>query len=174
MASSINATGARDPGAALFNKLDTKQKGYIDAADLKTALGPNADQGKADALLKQLDGNGDGRVTKSELSVAIKKVGDELSAQQDQARVKQGGAGAHAGGAGRPPPAKADGAASASDIKYVAAADSDGNGTVSEAEQAAYEKLLAAAEEKARAQAGEYKKIAGEEPRATAAFNVSA
>lgn len=175
MATSISATGAKDVTTALFNKLDTRQKGYIDQADLEAALGPDqAQQGKAGAVLAQLDGDRDGRVTKSELSTAIEKVGQQLSAQQDQSRVaKAGGAPPARGGSGPPPP-KAEAASTDEENKYVAAADSNGDGTVSEAEQAAYEKLLAAAQAKAQLQANAYTRFADAETGAASSVDVSA
>lgn len=162
MASSIGAVGAQDMASKLFDKLDTKQKGYLDAADLKGAAGPQASDAQLAEVFGKLDNDSDGRVTKSELSTAIEKVGEQLSAQQDQSRVKAGSAGARPagpppGGGGGPPPAGGDDAAE-TDVKYIAAADADGNGTVSEAEEAAYEQALA----KAAAQANEYKKVEGD------------
>ncbi len=180
MSSSISAASAKDLTNTLFAKLDTQKKGYIDAADLKTAAGANANDSKVAEVFAKLDGDSDGRVTKSELSVAIEKVGNELSAQANKSRVDgaKGGArhagGPPPGGGGGPPPAKA--AASDADTapKYVAAADTDGDGTVSDAEEAAYKQLLANAEAKAQAQAGEYQKVGSEDQAAPSAVNVSA
>ncbi len=177
MASNISAVGAKDVASALFTKLDTQKKGYIDGADLKAAAGEGADDSQIAAVLAQLDENGDGRVVKSELSVAIEKVGNELSAQLDESRVNGASAGARPAG---PPPGGGGGAPKSgegesdteSDIKYIAAADADGDGTVSEAEDAAYKKALAAAEAKAQSQANEYTEIATEQSSQAGAVDV--
>ena len=169
---------------ALFSKLDTKQKGYIDAADLKSAAGTDdADGSQSAQLLKQLDSDGDGKITKSELSTAIDKVGAELNAQLDQSRtanatanattnattdattdVKSGAAPAQKAGGGGGAPAAASGASdstTATTTKYVAAADTNDDGTVSADEEAAYKLLLASQEAKAQAQVQQYKNISG-------------
>ncbi|MFL6657643.1 MAG: EF-hand domain-containing protein [Massilia sp.] len=182
MATTIGATGSRDVSTALFNKLDTKQKGYIDQADLKQALGADkADDSKVAEVFTKLDSDKNGQVSKSELSSAIEKVGNELKAQQDQSRVNaaSGRAGPPAGarpaggGGGAAPAPKTD--SSTDQTKYVAAADTDGDGTVSDAEQAAYDKLLAAQEEKAQQQANAYKNIASaDSSTSTSSFNVAA
>lgn len=173
MASDISAVGAKDVAGALFSKLDTQKKGFVDGADLKAAAGEGADDSQIAAVLAQLDGNGDGRVVKSELSAAIEKVGKELSAQLDESRVNTANAAARPagpppGGGGAPPPSGQD----ESDIKYIAAADADGDGTVSEAEDAAYKKALAAAEAKAQAQANDYTEIATEQSSRPGAVDV--
>lgn len=144
---------------ALFSKLDTKQKGYIDATDLQQAGGGTTSASDSAALLAELDGDSDGKVTKSELSVAIDKLGDQLSAQLDQSRVSTASpdaasAPAHAGGGhggGGPPTASSS---SDDEAKYIAAADLDSDGTVTQAEAATYKQMQA----KAQAQADEYKK----------------
>jgi Ca2+-binding EF-hand superfamily protein len=69
MSSTISATSTAPTVDALFTKLDTKKKGYIDAADLKTAAGATeADDAKAAEAFKRIDADSDGKVTKSELS----------------------------------------------------------------------------------------------------------
>jgi hypothetical protein len=185
MATTIGATGSRDLSNALFNKLDTKQKGYIDQADLKSALGADkADDSKVAEVFGKLDSDKNGQVSKSELSAAIEKVGNELKAQQDQSRVNAASgrngppAGARPAGDGKEggaaPAAKAE-SSTTDTTKYVAAADTDGDGTVSDAEQAAYDKLLAAQEEKAQQQANAYKNIASADSgNSASSFNVAA
>lgn len=194
MTTTINGSSTSNLATALFDKLDTKKQGYIEQADLQTASGSASDAAKTAEVFKALDGDSNGKVTKSELSVALQKVGDELNAQADQSRVATASADAAsgAGGAKGPPPAGAGGppaggggdgdgggaskaasgaattstsstastASTASTVKYVAAADTDNDGTVTDAEQAAYEKAQAAAEVKsAEAKAAELKAL---------------
>lgn len=168
MSSTINATSSASVTDALFAKLDTQKKGYIDAADLKNAAGAaKVDDTSAAAAFKQIDSDGNGKVTKSELSTAIDKVGDQLNAQLDASRTKTasagakpaGGGGGHGGGGAAPAASSSD---SATTAKYVAAADTNADGTVSADEEAAYKKLQAAsAEAKAQAQVQEYKDNSG-------------
>ncbi len=169
MSTTITATNTASVTDTLFKKLDTKQKGYIDEADLKAAAGDDsAGASNSAEVFKKLDSDGNGKVTKSELSAAVEKVGSQLDAQMDQSRVanatggaKAGeGAGRHGGGGGAPP-AKS-GSDTGTATKYVAAADTNGDGTVSADEEAAYKKLLASAETKAQAQVQEYKNISGD------------
>jgi hypothetical protein len=143
MAATINAIGAKDVANTLFNKLDTQRKGYIEAQDIAAAAGEGADAEQVAEIFTRLDGDSDGRVTKSELSEAVEKVGNELNAQLDQSRVAAAPTGRPPGG-GAPPPKPAD-SESETEISYVAAADTDNDGTVSEAEDAAYKKAQAQA-----------------------------
>ncbi len=169
---------------SVFSKLDTKNQGYIEKADLQTALGAAGGDGDQsvdiDSTFSALDGDDDGKVTKSELTEAMTKLSDQLNAQFDASRVsggmqppsspppegegEEGGMTATGGmsamssaprGAGGPPPGGgAQGAGSAGETEetsstsstYVAAADTDGDGTVSEEEQAAYDKKVASGE----------------------------
>jgi len=181
MVASISSSTVNNWSESLFNKLDTKKQGYVDQADLAAALGTDeadatANSEDAAAMLKQLDGDNDGKITKSELSTAISKVADELNAQFDSSRIDKTQASAAAVGnvddtasedddtavaatgaastasaaRGAPPAGGGGGAApvsassSESDNKYVQAADTDTDGTVSDAEAAAYKKLMAA------------------------------
>lgn len=168
MGTSIAGVGTSQISDALFAKLDTRQKGYIDAADLQTTGANASDQAQAAEVFAQIDGDSDGRVTKSELSLAIEKVGQELNAQLDQSRVGAAAGGAPEGEAqaaqgarpagGGGPPAKA-GAAQEEEAKYIAAADFDGDGTVSQAESAQYKKMMASAEARAQQQVSQYTQI---------------
>jgi hypothetical protein len=144
MAATINAIGAKEVANTLFNKLDTQRKGYIEVQDIAAAAGEGANADHAAEIFKRLDGDSDGRVTKSELSEAVEKVGNELNAQLDQSRVAAAPTGRPPGGGGAPPPKPAD-SDSETEISYVAAADTDNDGTVSEAEDAAYKKAQAQA-----------------------------
>src|SRR5450830_1009435 len=180
MGTTIDSSSTSALASTLFDKLDTKKKGYIDQADLQAAA-PNAKDDNSAAVFKALDADGDGKVSKSELSTALDKVGEQLNAQRDASRVdaaaadagggaaaanaavaasggaKAGGAhhgGGHGGGhEGAAPAAGASGGASstatATATKYVAAADTNNDGTVSDAEEAAYEETQAAAALKA-------------------------
>jgi Ca2+-binding EF-hand superfamily protein len=129
----------------------------------------SSDTTAADQLFAQLDGNKDGKVTQSELSAAVSKVADQLNAQYDQGRVAKGGQpsgasgasggghhahvndgdGARGGGAAAPASGSSGSASSASSTSsassstYSAAADTNGDGTVSADEAAAYAQLQA-------------------------------
>lgn len=92
MVAPISSSTVNNWSESLFNKLDTKKQGYVDQSDLASALGTDeagstANQDDAAAMLKQIDGDNDGKVTKSELTSAIGKVADELNAQFDSSRV---------------------------------------------------------------------------------------
>ncbi|HZV65033.1 MAG TPA: EF-hand domain-containing protein [Telluria sp.] len=127
------------------------------------------DTSAADQLFAQIDTNKDGKITKSELSDAVSKVADQLNAQYDQSRVANGGGqppaggGGHVndgdghghgrvgakgavGGAGGAPASTGSTSTSTSSTStstYIAAADTNGDGTVSADEAAAYAKLQA-------------------------------
>jgi hypothetical protein len=171
MVASISSSTVNNWSASLFSKLDTKKQGYVDQADLAAALGTDAtgsttNSDDAAEMVKQFDGDGDGKITQSELSSAISKVADELNAQFDSSRVDKSQAGAAAtdeddtavsatgpastaGAAKGAPPGGGGGAvpvsasSATSDNKYVQAADTDTDGTVTDEEAVAYKKLLA-------------------------------
>jgi hypothetical protein len=134
---------------AVFSKLDTKNQGYIEKSDLASALSGTGDTESSDTsalddMFSAVDGDSDGKLSKSELTEAMTRVSDQLNAQFDASRVQGGmqGAGApRGGGAGA---TASTGSTDSTD--YVAAADTDGNGTVSDAEQAVYDKKLASGE----------------------------
>ena len=179
MVASISSSTVNNWSESLFNKLDTKKQGYVDQADLAAALGTDeadatANSEDAAAMLEQIDGDNDGKITKSELSTAISKVADELNAQFDSSRVDKtqatgvanagetaseeddtavaatGAASTASAARGAPPAGGGGGAApvsassTESENKYVQAADTDTDGTVTDEEAAAYKKLLAA------------------------------
>jgi hypothetical protein len=145
-----------------------------------------------DDTFSALDGDSDGKVTKSELTEAMTKLSDQLNAQFDASRVGRGGpppdgppppsgpppdgegedesggdaghgwherrhgrrggrpaahGGGHAGGDGAPrrrqQQYRRHQRHQQHSPDYVAAADTDGDGTVSETEQAAYDKKVA-------------------------------
>jgi Ca2+-binding EF-hand superfamily protein len=131
--SSIGSTAAQSTSAAstkfskanlskmvddAFSKIDTKGQGYLDKADLESALGGISGSGQtdasasADAMLKALDGNSDGKVTKQEMSDGLEKLASALDSQFDNMRTRDGqhahnGSPSHAGGG---KPSGADGA----------------------------------------------------------------
>jgi hypothetical protein len=166
----------------------------IKKTDLQNALSKAGGAGNGDGAVNvddtfsALDGDSDGKVTKSELTAAMTKLSDQLNAQFDAARVGRGGplpdgpppegqegadgasgtgavngtggvggmagaggphgphGGGRAGGGGGGD--STDGTSSTNSTSgtsadYIAAADTDGDGTVSDAEQAAYDKKAA-------------------------------
>jgi hypothetical protein len=162
MVSSVSSsTGSISNWAdSIYSKLDTKNQGYIEESDLASALSStgvsDSDSSSVADMFSALDGDSDGKVTKSELTEAMTKVSDQLNAQFDASRVQGGmppaggmhGAGGPRGGGGASETESTestDGTSSTS-TDYVAAADTDGDGTVSDAEQAAYDKKVASGE----------------------------
>ncbi|WP_052233206.1 EF-hand domain-containing protein [Massilia sp. WF1] len=157
MVASISSSTVSNWADSVFSKLDTKNQGYIEKSDLQAALSKAgaAGNGKGavnvDDTFSALDGDSDGKVTKSELTDAMSKLSDQLNAQFDASRVAHGGRGGPPPEG--PPPAGQDGgnagsagsagSTSSTSTDYIAAADTDGDGTVSDAEQAAYDKKLA-------------------------------
>ena len=157
---SSNSNSVSNWADSIFSKLDTKNQGYIDKTDLQDALSKIGGKGKdgaqsvnVDDTFSALDGDNDGKITKSELTDAMTKLSDQLNAQFDASRVGRGaGTGqppaspppGDQGGGGTSGTSSTDSSSSSSD--YIAAADTDGNGTVSEAEKAAYEKKVANAQ----------------------------
>jgi Ca2+-binding EF-hand superfamily protein len=135
---------------SIYAKLDTKNQGYIEKTDLQDALskagatsngnGSGGQSVNVDDTFSALDGDSDGKVTKSELTEAMSKLSDHLNAQFDASRVGGGG-----GGGSKDATSGTSGASGtdSTSADYIAAADTDGDGTVSDAEQAAYEKKVA-------------------------------
>jgi Ca2+-binding EF-hand superfamily protein len=137
MVASINSA---DRAATLLSRVDTKKQGFIDKAELETALsksGKGNSTERADRLFEQLDGDKDGKVTESELSSAINKVSDQLRSQLNQSRAPRRGDG--------PPPPPPPPVADDDTSSYNAAADTNSDGTVSAEEAAAYAALQASA-----------------------------
>jgi Ca2+-binding EF-hand superfamily protein len=149
---------------SVFSKLDTKNQGYIEKSDLQSALSATGDSDSTqstdiDDAFSALDGDGDGKVTKSELTDAMTKLSDQLSAQFDAARVNRGAGMRPDGPPPGPPPGGSGGPGGGTDgagatggtsgtsstsstsgtSGTTEAADTNGDGTVSAAELAAYE-----------------------------------
>jgi hypothetical protein len=161
---------------SIYSKLDTRNQGYIEKTDLQDALAKVSGNGNGgqpvdvDSTFSALDGDSDGKITKSELTDAMTKLSDQLNAQFDASRAGRGGphgahgphGGGHAGGdgdgdGGSSSSSSTDAAsgtsgtssastASTASTDYIAAADTDGDGTVSDAEQSAYEKKAASSQ----------------------------
>jgi len=192
MVASISSSASRVASRAdsLFSRLDTDNQGYIDKAGLASALSSAGDRdandtGAVDDMFGAINGDSDGKVTRSELTEAMTNVSGQLNAQFDASRVQGGmppgpppggtpsdapsddgsadvtgatgatagvaaGGMPRAGGAGGAGGPRGAGGTEDTDgtdsTDYVAAADTDGDGTVSDAEQAAYDKKLASGE----------------------------
>jgi hypothetical protein len=140
---------------SVFSKLDTKNQGYIEKSDLQSALsgvdGAATQSSDINDAFGALDGDGDGKVTKSELTDAMTKLSDQLNAQFDASRIQGGGGMRPDGPPPGPPPGGAGGPGGAgstdsttstsasSNSNSAEPADTNGDGTVSAQEQAAYE-----------------------------------
>ena len=136
MVASISSSTASQWADALFTKLDTKKQGYLDADELKAALGSNASSDSAAAVLKQFDADGNGQVSKTELSDAVNKVVEQLNAQSAQGKVhgEHRGPPPAKGGEGPPPPPQDNSSGTAGSDP----ADTNGDGTVSAEEASTY------------------------------------
>src|ERR1700712_1026925 len=105
MVAAISSSTVTNWSDSLFSKLDTKKQGYVDQSDLASALSTDEPDSTttsddAAAMIKQIDGDGDGKITKSELSSAISRVSDKLNAQFDSSRVDKSQVAAAAGALG--------------------------------------------------------------------------
>jgi hypothetical protein len=92
---SSHSSGMSQWTDSVFSKLDTKKQGYIEKSDLQSALsgvdGSDTQSSDIDDAFGALDGDGDGKVTKSELTDAMTKLSDQLNAQFDASRANGGG-----------------------------------------------------------------------------------
>ena len=83
----------------LFSKLDTKGQGYIEKSDLQSAFdqvlskSSSGNTPSVDDVFKALDGDGDGKVTKQEMSDSVKKLADQLDSQFQSMRMSGNGGG---------------------------------------------------------------------------------
>ncbi len=72
----------------LFSKLDTKGQGYIEKSDLQGAFDQASSKTpSAEDIFKALDGDGDGKVTKQEMSDSVRKLADQLIGQLQNMRM---------------------------------------------------------------------------------------
>ena len=87
---------------ALFSKLDTGGKGYIEQADLQTAFQqvPTANSGSAEEVFATLDGDSDGKVTRQEMSDSLRKLSEALDEQFNSLRMSSAMSGMGGDGAG--------------------------------------------------------------------------
>lgn len=72
----------------LFSKIDSSNKGYIEKDDLVSAFS-SITTGETDAeeVFTQLDGDSDGKITESEFSSALETLAETLNSQYDQSRM---------------------------------------------------------------------------------------
>jgi len=83
----------------LFSKLDTKGQGYIEKSDLQGAFDQlsakraSGNMPSVDDVFKTLDGDGDGKVTKQEMSDSVQKLADQLDSQFQDMRMRGKGGG---------------------------------------------------------------------------------
>lgn len=80
---------------ALFSKLDTKNQGYLEKSDLQTAFdqlpstGASGDSASVDEVFESLDGDGNGKITKDEMSSSLQKLAAQLDGQFN--KMREGG-----------------------------------------------------------------------------------
>lgn len=88
----------------LFAKVDTKNQGYIDKAELQSAfdqISTNAASGSSDtsssvdAIFKKLDGDSDGKITKQEMTDGMQKLAAQFDSQFNQSRTSGMGGARH-------------------------------------------------------------------------------
>lgn len=140
--------GGPDPAKfkeALFGQLDADASGGVDSSELDTLLAEISQRGGASSTsstsdtFSQMDGDGDGSLTADELDSGLKNL---LGSPSDTVAFAQSrGMGGTGGprGAGGPPPGPPPGEASEDETSSTAIdpLDTNGDGTVSAAEQAA-------------------------------------
>lgn len=132
----------------LFSNIDTEGKGYIEEADLESAmsnLGDSSDMMSSEEMFELLDSDGDGKVTQSELTSSFDDMATEMSVRMQ-------------GGMPPPPPPEDEGLtevelaelAESSDDSVISdlfsqlaenfdEADTNGDGTVSSEEAMNYQ-----------------------------------
>lgn len=92
--STVQRPDASKIASDLFAKVDTKNQGYIDTAELQATL-EQAGNGQAGAssevaqFLNKIDADNDGKITKQELTDGVKQLADQLDAQFDSARMSR-------------------------------------------------------------------------------------
>jgi Ca2+-binding EF-hand superfamily protein len=153
---------------SLFSKIDTKGKGYIDKTDLQTAfdqISSSSDSSSTSVsdIFSALDGDGNGQITKEEMTSGLQTLVDQLDSQFNSARTSQSG---NVNAPPPPPPGKDEGlskeqlskmtsdATSGSQqatelanlVQNFDAADTDGDGKVSFREAMAYKDSTSSSE----------------------------
>lgn len=91
----------------MFSKLDSENKGYLEASDLQSAfstIGSTDEDGTTAELFKKLDGDGDGKVTESEFGEGFQKLAEQLDSQFHSMRMQGGSMGMMGGMGAMPPP----------------------------------------------------------------------
>ncbi len=83
----------------LFEKLDTKQQGFLDKSELQATLSANASgnstsSASADEMFSAMDADGDGKITEQELSTTLESLADKMDNLAASMRV-HGGRGKH-------------------------------------------------------------------------------
>lgn len=92
--STVQRPDASKIASDLFAKVDSKNQGYIDKAELQATL-EQASDGQSGAssevaqFLSKIDADNDGKITKQELTDGVKQLADQLDAQFDSARVSR-------------------------------------------------------------------------------------
>lgn len=80
----------------LFSQLDTKSQGFIEKLDLQSAFDQlsrssnSANSVTVDEALKQLDGDGDGKITKQEMTDSLARMAEQLESQLNGMRAQIG------------------------------------------------------------------------------------
>jgi hypothetical protein len=145
MSMSITGCGASPPQVArggrmdvssmveqAFSKVDTKNQGYIDEAELGSALGQGtgtqSSNSTASDVMKALDSDGDGKLTKDEMTSGLEKLASALD--QQFATMRTQGDGPHRMHGHRPPPPADANNASSSD-QSASTANQDASAEVS-------------------------------------------
>lgn len=80
----------------LFEKLDTKQQGFLDQSELQATLSANVSgnstsSASADDMFSAMDADGDGKITKQELGNTLQSLFDKMDNLAASMRVRGGG-----------------------------------------------------------------------------------
>lgn len=97
----------------LFEKLDSKDQGFLQQTDFAAAFGSIASSTVSsdstvdvEALFTQLDADSDGKLTQQEFADSVSKLAEQLDQQFQSMRMREamGGPGGAGGPGGKPPP----------------------------------------------------------------------